>query len=141
MSTKIANRLHVLKGGLTATPTEVVPGIIELTPTGGERDMIPTTTLDTTVVETAIPDTLRKGRGLTIKIAYDPADTKHEEMRAAYAAGTPYYFTHVLPDAGAAQFAMLGTITKFLPGPGTTNPKMLEADIEFMCHGAEVFTQ
>lgn len=140
MSTKIANKGHIVKSGSSATPTTTLPGVLDVTPTGGEREMIPASTQDTTSVEENIPNPLRKARGLNIKIAYDPADAVHEAIRAAHAAATPWYLTHILPDAGAAQWALLGIITKFVVGPGTIDG-LLVAEIEFMATAAEAFTQ
>lgn len=140
MSTKIANKGHIIKSGSSATPTVTLPGVVDVSPTGGERDMIPASTHDTSAVEENIPSPLRKARGLSIKIDYDPADTAHEAVRAAHAAVTPWYFTHILPDAGAAQFAMVGIITKFTVGPGTIEG-LLSAEIEFLATAAEAFTQ
>lgn len=140
MSAKTAAFGVQIKAGSSATPTNVVGGVKDVAFNGGDREMIPTTTHDSTVVKSYIPHPLRDVRSLTVTLAYDPADTNHERMRAAHAAGTLEYQTLILPDVGAAQWALSGYITKFtLPTLGTDGE--LECAYEFMCTAAETFTQ
>lgn len=140
MSARIPAFGVTLKAAATATPTVVIPGMKDLAFAGGDREMIEGTTHDNTVTKTYVPHPLRDVRSLSFTIVYDPADTVHERIRAAHAAGTLEYITAVLPDAGSAQWAMSGYYTKFtLPSMGTDG--LLESQLEFMAVSAETFTQ
>ncbi len=140
MSAKTAAFGVQIKAGVAATPTNVVAGLKEVAFNGGERAMIDSTTHDNTVVKSKTPHPLRELRSLDVTLEYDPADTNHERMRAAHAGGTVEYQTLVLPDAGAAQWAMTGIITKFsLPTIGIDG--MLECVYTFEATAAEAFTQ
>jgi hypothetical protein len=83
---------------------------------------------------------LRDSCSLDITIEYDPANTGHEAVRAAHAAGTLYYFTLVLPDAGTAQWALSGYITSFNIPTMSVNGS-LKATIGFKAITADTFTQ
>lgn len=140
MSAKTAAFGVSIKAGAAATPTNVVGGLKDVAFNGGERAMIDSTTHDNTAVKSKIPHPLRELRSLDVTLAYDPADTNHERMRAAHAAKTLEYQTLALPDAGAAEWAMSGYITKFtLPTIGQDG--MLECVYAFEAVAAETFTQ
>lgn len=141
MSTKIAAKGAIGKYAATATPTNVIGGLLEIALTIGDRGLIPATTHDSATTKDYIPEPLRDTNEVTLKIMYDPADTTHELMRSHHAAGTKGYLTVVLPDAGAAQWAMSGYILKF--GVPTLNPETgrLEADIVYKADTVDTFTQ
>lgn len=140
MSEKIPSFGVILKAAATATPTVSIPGLKDVSFGGGERAMIDSTTQDNTATKTYVPHPLRDVRSLEFNIAYDPADTVHERMRAAHAAKTLEYITVILPDAGAAAWAMSGYYTKFgLPSIGLDG--LLESAIAFQAVSAETFTQ
>ena len=139
MSTKYAAKGIKIKAGATATPTNEVDGIKEAGLIGGGREMIDTTNHGSVAVKEQIPEPLRAPRGIEVSVFFDPADTQHARILAAYAAGTLEYQTFVLSDTGAAEFVMSGYITEFtVPTLGTTGA--LEAKYTFTAAGAETFT-
>lgn len=142
MATVIAAHGVVVKHGATATPTDVLAQVEEVKVTPGTRELIRTTVQATTGTHAYIKSPLRDTTELEITIKFDPTDTGHDAVYDAYAAGTLYYFTVVLPDAGNAEWTASGTITKFelqpMPSDGTTD---LKATITFKAHGAETYTQ
>lgn len=140
MSTKIAVRGLVLKAAATAAPTVVVPGVEEVSMSGGQREMIDTTTHDDTVVKSQIPSPIRAQRKLEVTLLYDPANTQHERMRAAHAAGTLEYQSLILPDAGAAQYDFSGYIVEWNPLP-MGQDGALKIKYMYEVVAAEVFTQ
>lgn len=140
MSTAYPAHGTLVKAGATATPTNNVDGVKEIGIIGGEREMLDTTVLATSAVKTRVPHPLRAARGLQIKLLYDPADTQHERMRAAFEAKTLEYMTLVLPDTGAAQWAYSGYYTVFTV-PTLNSDGLLECDVTFEATGAETFTQ
>jgi hypothetical protein len=139
MSVKYAAKGAVIKVAATATPTNVVDGVKEISIIGGEREMIDVTNHGSTVTKSTIPHPLRDLRGIELVIFYDPADTQHERMRAAFEAVTREYMTLVLPDTGAAQHAFTGYYTKFST-PSIGQDGGLEVACTFMADAAEVFT-
>lgn len=139
MSIKYSAKGAKIKAGATTTPTTEIPAIKEVGMTGGERTMIDVTNHQTTNTKEQIPEPLRDVRTLEATIFYDPADTEHERLRAAYEAGTLEYWTFVLPDTGAAQWAFSGYITGMtIPTLGTTGA--LESTLTFTAAGAPTFT-
>ena len=141
MSTRIATKGSIIKHGASTTPTTVLAGVLAITPGFGERAMIKATAHDDTVTDKYIPRPLRETDTLAIEIAYDPADTGHEAIRAAYAANTTYYFTLVLPDAGAAEWAWVGNLTNFAVGALDPDTGLLKATISYKATGVATFTQ
>ena len=82
---------------------------------------------------------LRDVRTIEATIFYDPADTEHERLRAAYENGTLEYWTFVLPDAGAASWAFSGYITGMtIPTLGVSGA--LESTLTYTANGAPTFT-
>jgi len=142
MSTRIATKGTLVKHGASAAPSTNLAGVRSVQPGDGLRAMINATCHDSSTTLEYIPAPLRDTQSLAITIAYDPADTGHEAVRAAYAAATKYYFTLVLPDAGNAQWAFSGYITSFLVS-GNVDPEtgLLEATINYKADAAETFTQ
>jgi hypothetical protein len=141
MSTRNSTKGAVVKHGTSATPSTVLAGVRSVGKTGGERGMIDATCHDSSNTKEYIKGPLRDTLGLTITIAHDPADAGHEAIRAAHAAGTLYYFTLVLPEAGLAEYALSGTITSFLEGQLSAEDGVFETVITYKAHGAETFTQ
>lgn len=142
MPSVIAAHGCVVKHGASATPTDVLAQVEEIKVTPGVRELIRTTVQATTGTHSYIKSPLRDTIELEITLKFDPTDTGHDAIYDAYAAGTLYYLTVVLPDAGAAEWAASGTITKFdlppMPSDGTTD---LKAVFTFKAHGAETYTQ
>jgi hypothetical protein len=141
MSTRIATKGTVIKHGPSATPTTPLAGIRSITPSDGLRAMIGATCHDSATTDEYIKRPIRDTLGLTVTLAHDPADTGHEAIRAAWAAGTLYYFVLALPDAGAAQWELFGYITSFLDAQMNAETGLLEAVFQFKASGAETFTQ
>jgi hypothetical protein len=141
MSNRIATKGAIVKHGSSVTPTTTLSGVRRVELSDGSRGMINATCHDSTSTKEYIPEQLRDTLGLNIVIAHDPADAGHEAIRAAYAAITKYYFTLVMPDAGAAQYALAGYITNFLPGSFDPESGLMEATISFKADSVETYTQ
>ena len=140
MSTKIAAKGVIVKYAATATPTNILEGVKEVSLSLGDRPMIDSTTHDSTNTKEHIPNPLRETLEISIKLAHDPAYAGHEAIRAAHAAGTKHFIALVLPDAGAAQWEAGGYYTKFSP-PAYGLDGTLEVDIVFKAIGVETYTQ
>lgn len=138
---KIVAKGAIVKFGLTATPTTTFPQLKIVALEGGEREMLDATTHDSASTFEYIAAALRDTRGLPMEFLYDPANATHEQMRAAQEAGTLVYCTLILPDAGAAQWAMSGYLTRFNVGNLEPKSGLLEASAAFKAIGAETFTQ
>lgn len=141
MSTRIASKGAIAKYAATATPTNVIPGTRLVAIVVGGRPMIDATCHDSSTTKEYVAAPLRDTVGVDITIAHDPANSHHEAIRAAMAAGTLHYLTVVLPDIGAAEWAMSGYWTDF--GVPALNPDtgLMEAVIKFKAAGVETFTQ
>lgn len=141
MATKIAAKGAILKYAATASPTTTVDNLVEVSINPGSRGVINTTTHGSTTTKDYLAEPLRDTNEISGKILYDPADTIHELMRNHHAAGTTGYMTVILPDQGAAQWALSGVLTTFsIP---TLNPESgrLEVDFTFKALTADTFTQ
>lgn len=139
MSTKYAAKGAKIKAGATATPTTEIPGLKEVGMTGGDRTMIDVSNHASVNTKEQIPEPLRDVRTIEAVIFYDPDDTEHERLRASYEAGTLEYWTFVLPNTGAAQWAFSGYITGMtIPTLGVTGA--LESTLTFTAAGAPTFT-
>lgn len=141
MSTRISTKGTVIKHGASATPTTTLAGVRSITPGDGLRELIDATCHDSSTTKEYIKAPLRDTFSLSITLAYDPADTGHEAIRAAHAAGTLYYLTMVLPDAGAAQWELSGYLTGFSVGALNPTTGLLEATVAYKAIAAETFTQ
>lgn len=130
----------IVKYAATATPTTEVTNKAEVGFEDGERELIPSTTHENTTVKTYLDSGLRDTFAVMLRLLLDPADTIHELMRNHHSAGTLGYLTLVLPDTGAAQWAMSGNITQF--SVPTLNPETgrLEADFTFKAVTVDTFT-
>jgi hypothetical protein len=141
MSTRIAAKGAIVKHGSSASPSTALAGIRSVSVSDGAREMINATCHDSSDTKEYISAPLRDTLGLTVTLAHDPADSGHEAIRAAYAANTPYFLTLVLPDAGAAQWALSGVITSFLPAQLNAETGLLESAFTFKATVAETFEQ
>lgn len=141
MATKFTAKGAIAKYAATATPTTTIDNLLEVSITIGDRGMINATTHGSTTTKDYLAEPLRDTNEVSGKICYDPADTIHELMRNHQNAGTKGYLTIVLPDTGAAQWAMSGYITRF--SVPTLNPETgkLEADFTFKADTVDAFTQ
>lgn len=140
MATKIAAKGAILKYAATASPITTIDNLVEVSLTVGPRGLINTTTHGSATTKDYIAEPLRDTNEISGKILYDPADTIHELMRSHHAAGTTGYMTIVLPDAGAAQWALSGVLTVFsIP---SLNPESgrLEVDFTFKAFTVDTFT-
>lgn len=140
MATKFAAKGAIAKYAATATPTTTIDNLLEISITVGSRGMINTTTHGSATTKDHMVEPLRETNEVSGKIMYDPADTIHELLRNHHSAGTLGYLTLVLPDTGAAQWAMSGNITQF--SVPTLNPETgrLEADFTFKAVTVDTFT-
>jgi hypothetical protein len=141
MSTRIAAKGAIVKWALTATPTNVLPGVREVGITIGSRPMIDATAHDDSTTKSMVAAVLRDTNAVDVKLAYDPANAGHEAVRAAQAGGTLHYVTVVLPDVGAAEWAMSGYWTDFSVPALNPDTGLLEATAKFKAIAADTFTQ
>lgn len=141
MSIRTATKGAIVKRAATATPTNVVPGVRNVVPDGGERTLIDATCHDSSGTKEYIMSPLRDTLGVTLTVAWDPADTQHEAMRAAFVANTKEYLTLVYPDAGAAQHALEGYYTDFKVLGMNPTDGVLEAQFVYKAVAAETYTQ
>lgn len=138
---KIAAKGTIIKSGSSASPTTTLTQVKSVNPTIGEREMLNSTTHDSTTTKDYVSAPLRDTAGLEIEICYDPDDATHEAVRAAHAAGTLWYFTLILPNTGAAQWALVGYIKGFSIGGLDPETGLIMATISFKGSTAETFTQ
>ena len=131
----------IVKTGNSATPTTNLANVKTVRAKPGRREMIKSTTHDDTNVDSYVPRPVRDSSDLEIVALWDPANQTHEDVRAAHAAGTKWYFTVIFPDAGAAQYALEGYITDFEPGDFDTESGLMEVTIRFKATAVETFTQ
>ncbi len=128
----------LVKMALTATPTTNYAQNAEVSFSQGDRTLVDVTTLDSVTTKEYLDSGLRDTCELDITSEYDPADTIHELARAAHAAGTLVFVTLVLPDAGAAQWAMSGIILSF-GVPTLQSNGSLKNTIRFKATGVDTF--
>lgn len=129
-----------VKHGASAAPTTVLGQLKSANISPGMRTLIESTTHDNTVTKSYVDSGLRDTPDLDMTVVLDPADTGHEAVRAAHAAGTPYFFTLILPDVGAAQWALSGIILE-VSVPALTPQGLLEMTIKFKATSADTYTQ
>jgi len=128
-----------VKYGTAASPTDVLAQMAEVSFDQGARSPIDVTTHDSTTTKEYIDPGLRETASCEITVEYDPANAGHEAFRAAQSAGTLFYVTLVLPDAGAAQFAMSGYVTD-CSLPTMTPSGSLKCTYSFKAASADTFT-
>ena len=83
------------------------------------RAAIETTDLDATW-ESFVAGIMRSGE-LSFTANYDPANSTHAQLWTSVGSGTVESWKLILADAGAAEFAFSGLITKFKPGTAETD--------------------
>lgn len=128
----------IVKAALTATPTTLVDQAAEVGFTLGDRTLLDVSTHDSVKTKDYIDSGLRETVELDITVEHDPANAVHEIIRAAADAGTLVYLTLILPDTGAAQWAMSGFITSFnIPNLGVAGS--LKMNFKFKAAGADTF--
>lgn len=137
MPTKVwTNKGKSIKAGAAAAPTTVIPQLLDFDISEGDREMFDTTNQGTTGSKTAQPEPLRALRKVEVKLQFDPKDTEHARLYAAYIAGTLEYQTFIL--SSGSTLALSGYITAFpIPG-GLTGAQ--EASYTFSPAGDESFT-
>jgi len=138
---KIATKGVLVKTGSSATPTDNLANVKTVRLKHGRREMIKATTHDSTSTDEYIPRPLRDTADLEVVVLFDPANSGHDALFDAYAAGTKWYFTVVRPDAGAAQTAMSGYITDFSEGDFDAETGLMEATIAYKADTVETYTQ
>lgn len=130
------NKGKSIKAGASATPTTVVPQLLDFDIDDGERPMFDTTNQLTTDTTTSQPEPLRAPRKIEVKLQFDPKDTEHQRIYNAYLSGTKEYQTYSL--SSGSTFAFSGYITAFkIPG-GMTGAQ--EASYTFQAIASETFT-
>jgi hypothetical protein len=138
---KIASKGVVVKTGVAATPTVTLPGVKSVSFDFGSREMIPVTSHDSTVTKEYIPAPLRDTVSAEIELFWDPAAVTHDEILDAYLAGTKWYFTFIMPDAGAATVVTAGYLTNVSVPSLDPETGALMATASFKADSAETFTQ
>lgn len=136
---KIKAKGVILKYGDSASPTTTIPQTADISMDAGAWDRADTTTHDTSGVVKNYITILREPASVDVSVLLDPADTAHEWVRASHASGDQKYLTLVLPDAGAAQFALRGHITNYAINSATVGG-MLQASFTFAADSVETFT-
>lgn len=130
----------ILKSGAAIHPTTTVGSLKSLVMDIGERTLLDTTTHDNSATKSYVDSGLKDTVSLDITVLADPGDTNHEALRAAHAAGTPWYLSVVTPDAGAALWEMLGIILN-ISVPAMNTDGLLEYTIKYKATAAETYTQ
>lgn len=138
---KIAAKGAVVKSGSAATPTTSLTQVKSVSLTIGAREMLGATTHDSATTKDYLASPLRDTNGVEIELIYDPSDATHEAVRAAHAAGTLWYFTLVLPDAGTAQWAMSGYITDFSVPSLDPETGVVTSTLSYKANAVDTFTQ
>lgn len=137
---KLSAKGMIIKHGTSATPTDALAQVKTIGFKQGDRELLDVTTHDSATTKDYIDSGLRDTPEISLQITYDPANAGHEAVRAAEAAGTTYYLTLVLPDAGAAQWALTGKVLSFdIPDRSPGDP--LEATIRYKATSVDTFTQ
>lgn len=131
----------IVKTGSSATPTTNLAQVKTVRIKPGRREMIKSTSHDSTATDEYIPRPLRDTADLEIVLLWDPAVTTHDELLDAHAAGTKWYFTVIFPEAGAAQFVLSGYITDFEPGDFDAETGIMECTVRFKADSSETYTQ
>lgn len=136
---KIKAKGVVLKYGDTSSPSTTIPQHASVSYDGGAWDRANTTTHDTSGSTKTYTPTLKEPSSVDVRIMLDPADTAHAWLIAAHASGADKYLTLVLPDAGSAQWALVGNVTALSIGD-LTPEGMVEASFTFSGNAADTFT-
>jgi len=138
---KIPTKGVIVKTGNASSPTTNLANVKTAVFTPGKREMIKATTHDDSNTDSYVPRPLRDTGDGKIVVLWDPDNATHEDIRAAHAAGTKWYFTKIMPNTGAAQWACSCYITDFQPGEFDTETGLMEATILFKADAVETYTQ
>lgn len=138
---KIAAKGVLVKTGASSTPTTDLANVKGVSFDFGAREMINTTTHDSATTKDYIKAPLRDTVSAEIELLWDPAAATHDELVDAHLAGTKWYFTFVMPDAGAAAIACAGFITGISVPTLDPESGALACSVSFKADSAETFTQ
>lgn len=138
---KIAAKGVIVKTGSAATPSTSLANVKSVSIDTGSREMINTTTHDSATTKDYIPAPLRDTVSAEISLVWDPAAATHDELVDAHLAGTKWYFTFIMPDAGAAAFACGGYITGLSVPSLDPETGALMCTVSYKADSAETFTQ
>lgn len=136
---KVKSKGTILKYGDAATPITTMSQHAEVSFDNGQWDRIETTTHDTSGSTKTYVTTMKEPSSVDVRILLDPALTEHAWVIAAADSGNEKYLTLVLPDAGAAQWALVGHITNLSIG-ALTPTGLVEASFTFNSNASHTFT-
>lgn len=136
---KVKAKGVILKYGDAAAPTTTIPQHASVSYDNGQWDRANTTTHDTSGSTKTYVTILKEPSSVDVRLMLDPADVAHAWLIAAADSGAEKYLTFILPDAGAAQWAMIGHITNLTIGD-LTPEGMIEASFTFASNQAHTFT-
>lgn len=131
----------VVKTGSSATPTTTLPGVKSVSVNTGTREMVNVTTHDSTTTKEYLPAPLRDTVSIEIELVFDPTAVTHDAIVDAKDAGTKWYFTVILPDSGAAQWALSGYITDLSVPTLDPETGSLMCTISYKADTADTYTQ
>jgi predicted secreted protein len=115
---KIKAKGLAVKYSSNGTTYNTIPQLAEGSLDLGSWDREDVTTHDTSGSTKDYELTMKEPPSIDVNVMLDPADTHHEALRAAYAAGTLLYWDFILTDTGAASYKFTGHITGLkLSGP------------------------
>jgi hypothetical protein len=137
---KYAAKGVVVKSGAAATPTTVLASVKSVMISVGDVSLVDVTTHDSTTTKDFVHPKLRDTLSADLTLVWDPAEATHEAIRAAHAAGTLWYLTFILPDAGAATYEASGYLIGFSI-PALTPEGDLEVTLKFKAKSVETYTQ
>lgn len=137
---KVKAKGVVIKYGDSAAPTTTISQLAEVSFENGQWDRVETTTHDTSGAVKTYAPTLKEPSSLDVRVLLDPAGTDHNWLIGASDSGADKYMTFVLPDAGTAQWALVGNVTNMSIG-GLTPGGLVEARFTFSANQAHTYTQ
>lgn len=135
---KIKAKGVILKYGDAAAPSNTIPQQASVSMDLGAWDRADKTTHDTSGQTKEYDTTLKEPPAIDVEVLLDPADVAHAWLIAAHGSGALKYFTFVLPDAGAAEFAIAGHVLNLSINPDITGH--IRASFQVGGSGAYVFT-
>lgn len=136
---KVKAKGVVLKYGDAADPSTTIAQHAEVSYDNGQWDRIDTTTHDTSGSTKTYTPTLKEPSSVDVRVLLDPALTDHAWIIAAADSGATKYLTLVLPDAGSAQWALVGNITNLSIG-SLTPQGLVEASFTFASNASHTHT-
>lgn len=136
---KVKAKGVVLKYGDTASPSTTIAQHAEVSYDNGQWDRLETTTHDTSGSTKTYTTSLKEPSSVDVRVLLDPGLTDHAWLIAAADSGAEKYMTVILPDAGAAQWALVGHVTNLRIGPLTVSGHV-EANFTFASSAAHTFT-